>query len=121
MKAPNDLLGPEAMLPLAPAVFNILLALADGEKHGYAIMREVEEATDGSVRMGPGSLYGSLDRMLQAGLIEESEDRPDVTSDDERRHYYRLSEFGRRVLHAEATRLSKAARLAWAKRIFSPA
>ena len=121
MTATHDLPEPEAMLPLTPAVFNILLALADGEKHGYAIMREVEEATDGSVRMGPGTLYGSLDRMLKAALIEESEDRPDPARDDERRRYYRLSEFGRRVLEAEVSRLSKAVRLARAKKILSPA
>jgi len=109
------------MLPLTPAVFNILLALADGEKHGYAIMREVEEATDGRVRMGPGTLYGSLDRMLKAGLIEESENRPIPSRDDERRRYYRLSGFGRRVLQAEASRLSKAVRMARAKKVLSPA
>ncbi len=115
--APPD---PDSVLPLTPAVFNILLALADGEKHGYAIMREVEEATDGKVLMGPGTLYGSLDRMLKAGLIEEAEKRPEPSKDDERRRYYRLSQFGRRVLHAEAARLANSVRLARAKKILSP-
>ena len=82
---------PETELPLTPAVFNILLSLADGEKHGYAIMREVEEATEGQVHMGPGTLYGSLDRMLKAGYIAESDRRPAPSEDDERRRYYRLS------------------------------
>jgi DNA-binding PadR family transcriptional regulator len=120
MKAAPSLPDPETMLPLTPAVFNILMALAEGEKHGYAIMCDVEEATDGSVRMGPGTLYGSLDRMLKAGLIEESENRPIEAQDDERRRYYRLSEFGLRLLKAEASRLSKAVRLARARKILSP-
>ncbi len=85
---------PEDMLPLTPAVFNILLALADGEKHGYAIMIEVEENTQGEVKMGPGTLYGSIKRMLGAGLIEETDERPDPELDDERRRYYRLSGSG---------------------------
>ena len=121
METADNLPDPLEMLPLTPAVFNILLALADGEKHGYAIVREVEEATDGGVRMGPGTLYGSLDRMLKAGLIEESEERPVPAKDDERRRYYRLSEFGSRVLRAEVQRLSKAVRQARAKKILSPA
>jgi len=112
---------PEKMLPLTPAVFHILLALADGEKHGYAIMREVEETTDGRVKMGPGTLYGSLDRMLKAELIEELENRPDPAKDDERRRYYRLSPFGRKLLQAEVTRLANSVRVARAKKIFVPA
>ena len=112
---------PESALPLTPAVFNILLSLADGEKHGYAIMREVELATGGQIKMGPGTLYGSLDRMLKAGLVEESEKRPSPANDDERRRYYCLSQFGRRVLRAEAARLADAVKLARAKKILSPA
>lgn len=112
---------PEALLPLTSAVFSILMALADGEKHGYAIMLEVEQATDGKVMMGPGTLYGSLDRMLKAGLIEDSEKRPSDGKVDERRRYYRLSQFGRRVLTAEAHRLAEAVRLAQAKHILKPA
>ena len=97
---------PAQMLPLTPAVFNILLSLADGEKHGYGIMLEVEAITDGAVSMGPGTLYGSIKRMLKAGLIEESDERPDPEMDDERRRYYRLTGFGRRVLQLEAERLA---------------
>ncbi len=115
--SPSD---PEGLPPLTPAVFNILLALADGEKHGYAIMQEVEQASEGRVRMGPGTLYGSLDRMLKAGLIEESEERPEPDRADERRRYYRLSQVGKRALAAEAARLAQAVRLARAKKVLSP-
>jgi DNA-binding PadR family transcriptional regulator len=93
------------MLPLTPAVFHILLALADGEKHGYAIMQEVEEVSEGSVNMGPGTLYGSIKRMLKAGLLEETDDRPDPELDHQQRRYYQLSDFGERVLKAESFRL----------------
>ena len=113
--------GSASDLPLTPAVFNILLSLADGEKHGYAIMLEVEEATEGRVRMGPGTLYGSLDRMLKAGFITESSQRPASGDDDKRRRYYRLSQVGRRVLHAEAHRLARTVSLARAKKVLSPA
>ena len=99
IEKPNDL------LPLTPAVFHILLALAGGEKHGYAIMLDVEVISDGQVKMGPGTLYGSIKRMLEAGLIEESDERPDLELDDERRRYYRMSGIGRRVLKAETERL----------------
>jgi DNA-binding PadR family transcriptional regulator len=108
---------PEGVLPLTPAVFNILLALADGEKHGYAIMLEVEQNTQGEVKMGPGTLYGSIKRMLAAGLIEESDERPDPNLDDERRRYYRLSGLGQRVLAAEADRLSRQVAVARLKHV----
>jgi len=111
---------PELMLPLSAAVFSILLALADGEKHGYAIKRELEDATEGKIHMGPGTLYGSLDRMVKAGLIEESEHRPGADEDDERRRYYRLSQFGRRVLQLEASRLADLVRAAKQKRVLAP-
>ena len=111
---------PERELPLTPVVFNILLALADGEKHGYAIMQEVEEATDGRMLMGPGTLYGSLDRMTKSGYIEETDRREVAASEDKRRRYYRLSQFGRRVLRAEALRLAQSVRLARSKRVLSP-
>ncbi|MGZ3716649.1 MAG: PadR family transcriptional regulator, partial [Ktedonobacterales bacterium] len=78
---------PAALLPLTPTVFHILLALADGEKHGYAIMKEVESQTEGRIKMGPGTLYGSIKRMLSAGLIQETADRPDPELDNERRRY----------------------------------
>ena len=97
--------NPEDMLPLTPAVFHILLALADGEKHGYAIMQEIKTLTDGKIRLGPGTLYGSIKRLLAGGLIEESDERPDPEMDDERRRYYRLTDFGQRVITAEAERL----------------
>jgi len=105
------------MLPLTPAVFNILLALADGERHGYGIMKEVEEQTQRQMRMGPGTLYGTIKRMFAAGLIEESDERPDPELDDERRRYYRLTEFGRRVASAELERLSNLIRVARAKQL----
>lgn len=91
--------------PLTPAVFQILLALAGGERHGYAIMREVAEQSGGRMRLGPGTLYGSLRRLVEEGLIEETETRPDPELDDERRRYYRLTSEGRRVAQAEAERL----------------
>ena len=113
--------APESFLPLTPAVFHILLALADGEKHGYAIMREVEDMTEGKVQMGPGTLYGSIKRMLAAGLIEESDDRPDPTLDDERRRYYRLTGLGRKVLRQETERMAELMALARRKRVWSGA
>lgn len=108
---------PRAELPLTPAVFHILLALADGEKHGYAIMKEVETSTNGQVSMGPGTLYGSIKRMLKAGLVAETDDRPDPALDDARRRYYELTAYGRRVLRAELERLGEALRLASQKNI----
>jgi DNA-binding PadR family transcriptional regulator len=113
--------APHDLLPLTPAVFHILLALGDGEKHGYAIMQEVETITGGQVKMGPGTLYGSIKRMLASNLIEEVDDRPDPDLDDERRRYYRLTGFGQRVLDAEVNRLSHLVRVAEAKRAGGPA
>src|SRR5205085_11503840 len=109
--------SPEALLPLTPAVFHILLALADGERHGYGIMQEIAARTDGTMRMGPGTLYGSIKRMLADGLIESSEERPDPEADDERRRYYRLTNFGHRVVQMEARRLEQIVRVAHAKKI----
>lgn len=113
----EDQRSPEALLPLTPAVFHILLALADGEKHGYAIMREVGAQTAGAIRMGPGTLYGSIQRMLKDGLIVELREHADPAHGDERRRYYRLTGFGQRVLHAEAQRLEKLVHIAQNKRI----
>jgi DNA-binding PadR family transcriptional regulator len=96
---------PSDLLPLSPTTLHILLALRDGEKHGYAIMREVREESQGAVKMGPGTLYGSIKRMLGDGLIEESEERPEPELDDERRRYYRLTGLGERVCDAEIARL----------------
>src|ERR671938_1589567 len=112
---------PEELLPLSPAVFHVLLALADAERHGYGIIKEVESRTEGRVRLGPGTLYGSIKRMLEEGLIEESGERPDPELDDERRRYYRLTKFGRRVAVAEAERLSRLVASARAKRLLSRA
>jgi DNA-binding PadR family transcriptional regulator len=108
---------PEGFLPLTPAVFHILLALADRERHGYGIMQEIAARTGGAMRMGPGTLYGSIKRMLADGLIEESGQRPDPELDDERRRYYRLTELGQRVLRAEALRLDRLLRIAQAKHV----
>lgn len=105
------------MLPLTPAVFHILLALAERERHGYSIMQEVEARTDGKFRLGPGTLYGSIKRMLADGLIEETESRPDHESDDERRRYYRLTDLGRQAATAEAERLCSLVREARAKKL----
>jgi len=110
---------PEEFLPLTPAVFNILLTLADGEKHGYGIMLEVDANTNGQVLMGPGTLYGSIKRMLQADLIEESDERVDPEMDDQRRRYYRLTDLGKRVLRMEAERLVSQIQIAKAKRILT--
>jgi DNA-binding PadR family transcriptional regulator len=104
-------------LPLSPSVFHILLALATGEMHGYAIMHEVSILSDGQVSMGPGTLYGSIKKMLTEGLIEESARRPDPKLDDERRRYYRITEEGRRLLGAEAERLARLVRVAQTRRL----
>jgi DNA-binding PadR family transcriptional regulator len=108
---------PAELLPLTPAVFHILLALADGERHGYSIMQEVEARTQNKVRLGPGTLYGSIKRMLADQLIEELEERPDPKLDDERRRYYQLTGFGRRVAVEEAKRLESLVGAARAKRL----
>jgi DNA-binding PadR family transcriptional regulator len=108
---------PSNLLPLTPAFFNILLALADGEKHGYGIMQEITAQTDGKLRLGPGTLYGAIKRLLEEELIEESGKRPDPARDDERRRYYCLTEFGQRVAAAEAARLEELVRLARSRRL----
>ena len=97
---------PENFLPLTPAVFHILLALGDSEKHGYAIMRVVEEITQGRMILGPGTLYGAIKRLLKRGLITESDFHPDPMIDDSRRRYYQLTDLGRAVLTAELKRLA---------------
>jgi DNA-binding PadR family transcriptional regulator len=107
----------DELLPLTSTVFHILLSLADQERHGYGIMQEVEAMTQGRIQMGPGTLYGAIKRMLAANLIEESDERPDPEQDDERRRYYRLTDLGRRVLGAEAQRLSDLVNVAQGKQI----
>jgi DNA-binding PadR family transcriptional regulator len=96
------------MVPLSPPVFHILLALADEDRHGYGIMQDVAHQTGGTLQLGPGTLYGCLKRMLAAGLVEESDERPDPALDDERRRYYRMTRLGKRVVRAEADRLAGA-------------
>ena len=111
---------PERFLPLPSATLHILVALLPGEKHGYAIMRAVEDISDGSVKMGPGTLYGSVKRLLADGLIEETAERPDPELDDQRRRYYRLTGLGERVCTLELQRLEALVRRAgspdWARR-----
>jgi DNA-binding PadR family transcriptional regulator len=108
---------PGTFLPLTPASAHILLALADQDRHGYAIMQEVERITGGSVRMGPGTLYGTIKRMIAAGLLEEADERPDPEMDDERRRYYRATALGRAVLVAETARMAGLVSAARAKRV----
>jgi DNA-binding PadR family transcriptional regulator len=96
--------GSNAGHPLTPAVLHILLALSAGERHGYGIMKQVERESQGKVKMGPGTLYGSLGRMIEAGLIRESHKKVDPTMDDERRIYYTITALGRKALEAELDR-----------------
>lgn len=109
--------APESQLPLTPATFQILLALVDGERHGYAVMREVAERSGGGVRLGPGTLYGTLKRLLEGGLIEECGERADPELGDERRRYYRITEYGLAVARAEARRLDRVVRAARQKKL----
>jgi DNA-binding PadR family transcriptional regulator len=118
---PNSPNNPAEVLPLTPAVFQILLALTDGERHGYAIMQEVAHASAGTIRLGPGNLYRTLRSLAQQGLVEESEERPDPAEDDTRRRYYRLTAFGRRVAIAETQRLAQVVALARSKPLLGPA
>ena len=103
------------LTPLSPVVFHILLSLGEGERHGYAIKREIAGRTEGKLKLGPGVLYGSINKMLELGLIEESADRPDPHLDDERRRYYRITPFGRKVARAEVARMRDLVQLAGAK------
>lgn len=110
--------SPESLLPLTPAVIHILLVLADGERHGYAIAQEVESISDGQVRMGPGTLYGSILRMTESELIEEvtTKRREDG---EERRRYYQLTPFGKRVLSLELARLTAVMNVARRKQLLN--
>lgn len=114
---PAKKVDPDELLPLTPAAFHVLLALADGERHGYAVMQEVAEHTEGRIKMGPGTLYGTIKRLIEAQLIEESDERPDAESDDERRRYYRLTGVGQRVAKAEARRYAAMVAVARGKRL----
>lgn len=104
--------------PLTPAVFHILLALSSGPRHGYGIMKQVEADSLGTVKMGAGTLYGSLKRMLDAGLVQESDDRIDPDMDDERRIYYQLTGVGTQALAAELARYQHIASLAQERKLF---
>jgi DNA-binding PadR family transcriptional regulator len=106
--------GADSLLPLAPAAFHILLVLAEEERHGYAIMELVAERTRGAVKLSPGTLYRTIQRLLEQGLIVEPRERPSPSDDDERRRYYRLTAYGRAVARAEARRLAGLVRLAQA-------
>jgi DNA-binding PadR family transcriptional regulator len=108
----------QTFLPLTPTETQILLALASGERHGYAIMQEISEQTDGRLRVGPGSLYGTIKRLLAAGLIIETAERADPSLNDERRRYYEMTELGRKVLIAEIRNQEQVVELARAKRIY---
>jgi DNA-binding PadR family transcriptional regulator len=98
--------NPDSLLPLPVATFHILLAVADQDRHGYSIMQDVAARTDGALKLSPGTLYGSIKRMLEEGLIVELNDRQRPNDDDERRRYYRITPFGRSVAQAEFTRLA---------------
>jgi DNA-binding PadR family transcriptional regulator len=98
---------PESFLPLPRDTFHILVSLADRDRHGYSVMKDVLERTDGALRLSPSSLYASIRRLLNKDLIEELDERPDTAQDDERRRYYRLTSLGRAVASAEARRLER--------------
>ena len=108
---------PADLLPLTAPSFHVLVALADGEKHGYAILKDVKRRSDGRVPLTAGTLYGVIRRLLADGLIVESDERPDPALDDERRRYYRLTPFGRNVAAAEADRLAAMVDMARAKKL----
>ena len=98
---------PSSLLPLPTAAFHILVALADGDRHGYAIMQDVAAGTGGRLKLNPGTLYTTIRRLLDQGLVIELDERPDPEDDDERRRYYRLTDMGREVATAEAARLQQ--------------
>ena len=108
---------PRALLPLTPIVFQVLLALADGDRHGYGIIREIDQRTDGLIVLRTGTLYTVMKRLLELDLVEESDERPGPDEDDERRRYYRVTPFGKAVTEAEARRLEGLVALARDKRV----
>lgn len=107
--------APASLLPLPPVTFHILLALAEEDRHGYAIIQDVAARTNGELKLSAGTLYRSIQRMLEQGLIVETDDRPAPEVDDERRRYYRIAPFGARVAQAEARRLAQLVRMARAR------
>ena len=110
---------PRSLLPLTPIVFQVLLTLADGDRHGYGIIRDVEQRTDGLMVLRTGTLYTVMKRLLDLELVEESDARPAPDEDDERRRYYRLTAFGKAVTEAEARRLESLVALARDKRVLN--
>jgi len=111
----------EPLLPLTPAMFHVLLALAEGDIHGYGILTEVKRLTGGAMELSAGTLYGILRRLESEGMVVERKDRPAAELDDERRRYYSLTEFGRRVACAEAERLQDMILLARSKNLLAKA
>ena len=107
MPVRNSDSDPEALLPLPQAAFHILVALAQGDRHGYAIMQDVAAGTGGNLKLNPGTLYTTIRRLLEQGLVIELDERPDPEEDDERRRYYRLTGMGREVAKAEAARIQQ--------------
>ena len=117
----SDTRDPRDLLPLTPAMFHVLVALVDEERHGYAIIKDVATRTSGEVKIATGTLYGIIKRLLAEGLAVESKRRPPAESDDDRRIYYRLTAFGKRVVAAETERLEAAVRSARATRTLGKA
>lgn len=105
-------MNPDSLLPLPAAAFHILMAVADEDRHGYAIIQDVAASTDGELKLSAGTLYRSIQRMLEQGLLVETKERPAPEEDDERRRYYRITPFGRTVAKAEAQRLTQLVKLA---------
>ena len=108
----KELPVPTSLLPLPPATFHILLSLAEQDRHGYAIIQNVAARTGGELKLSAGTLYRSIQRMLEQGLLVETRERPSPEEDDERRRYYRITPYGEAVARAEARRLTQLVRLA---------
>ncbi len=111
----SDMERPEAFLPLPPATFHILMAVAEEDRHGYAIIQDVAQRTEGEIKLSAGTLYRSIQRMLEQGLLLETQERPAPEFDDERRRYYRITDLGAAVARAEARRLTQLVKLARAR------
>jgi DNA-binding PadR family transcriptional regulator len=107
--------APDSLLPLPPATFHILVAVADEDRHGYAIIQDIEARTGGELRLSAGTLYRSIQRLLEQGLLTEPRERPEPAEDDQRRRYYRITPFGETVARAEARRLSQLVKMARAR------
>ncbi len=113
----NKTQGVDDLLPLKPALYLILIALTDGDRHGYGLKKEILRRTDGRVKLGAGTLYRSIRQLVDLGLIEESSQRPDPALDDERRRYFRLTLLGRQAAQAETARLAELVRIAQSSRL----